>query len=39
MKGFSQKEGVDFIEIFLPIIKMSSIRVIIVLVGSLDCRF
>ena len=36
VKGFSQKEGIDFIEIFSPIVKMSSIRVILGLVAALD---
>ena len=28
MKGFSQKQGIDFDEIFSPVVKMCSIRVI-----------
>ena len=28
MKGFGQKRGVDFEEIFFPVVKMSSIRVV-----------
>ena len=36
VKGFSQKHGVDFDEIFFPIVKMSSIRVVLGLVASLD---
>ena len=36
VKGFSQKEGIDFIEIFSPVVKMSSIRVILGLVVALD---
>ena len=36
VKGFSQKKGVDFEEIFSPVVKMSSIRVILGLVATLD---
>lgn len=36
VKGFSQKEGIDFTEIFSPVVKMSSTRVIVGLVATLD---
>ena len=36
VKGFSQREGIDFDEIFSPVVKMSSIRVILGLAASLD---
>jgi len=36
VKGFVQKEGIDFTEIFSHVIKMSSIRVIIDLVAAVD---
>ena len=36
VKSFSQKHGVDFDEIFSPIVKMSSIRLVLGLVASLD---
>nr|GEX55919.1 retrovirus-related Pol polyprotein from transposon TNT 1-94 [Tanacetum cinerariifolium] len=36
VKGFNQKEGVDFGEIFSYIVKMSSIRVVLVLTASID---
>ncbi|XP_076899584.1 serine carboxypeptidase-like 10 [Bidens hawaiensis] len=36
VKGFSQREGIDFDEIFSPVVKMSSIRVILGLADSLD---
>ena len=29
VKGFSQKKGIDFDEIFSPVVKMSSIRVVL----------
>ena len=36
VKGFSQKQGIDFDVIFSPVVKMSSIRVVLGLVASLD---
>ena len=36
VKGFSQKSGIDFNEIFSPVVKMSSIRVVLSLAASLD---
>ncbi|RVX05220.1 Retrovirus-related Pol polyprotein from transposon TNT 1-94 [Vitis vinifera] len=36
VKGFSQKKGIDFDEIFSPVVKMSSIRVVLGLTASLD---
>lgn len=36
VKGFSQKAGVDFEEIFSPVVKMSSIRFVLGLTASLD---
>ena len=36
VKGFSQKKSIDFDEIFSPVIKMSSIRVVLGLTTSLD---
>ena len=36
VKGFNQKRGIDFDEIFSPSVKMSSIHVILVLATSLD---
>ena len=36
VKGFSQKQWIDFDVIFSPVVKMSSIRVFLGLVASLD---
>ena len=36
VKGFSQKQGIDFDEIFSPVVKMCSIRVILGLVASMN---
>ncbi|KAJ0535983.1 putative RNA-directed DNA polymerase [Helianthus annuus] len=36
VKGFSQRKGIDFDEIFSPVVKMCSIRVILGLAASLD---
>ena len=36
VKGFQQKKGIDFDEIFSPVVKMSSIRTVLGLVVSLD---
>lgn len=35
-KGFTQREGVDFNEIFSPVIKHTSIRIILSMVAQLD---
>lgn len=35
LKGFKQREGVDLGEIFYPVVKMQSIRVVFVLAASL----
>ncbi len=36
VKGFNQTQGIDFDEIFSPVVKMSSIRIILGLTASLD---
>ena len=36
VKGFAQKKGIDFDEIFSPIVKMTSIRIILGLVALED---
>ena len=38
VKGFAQKEGIDFTEFFSSVVKMSSIKVIIGLVADLDLK-
>jgi hypothetical protein len=35
-KGYSQKEGIDFHEIFSPVVKTVSIRIVLALVALLD---
>ena len=39
VKGFAQKKGIDFDEIFSPIVKMTSIRTILSLVAVQDLHF
>ena len=36
VKGFRQKKGIDFEEIFSPVVKMSSIRVALGLVANMN---
>ena len=35
-KGFTQKKGIDFNEIFSPVVKQTSIRVLLALVVAQD---
>jgi hypothetical protein len=35
-KGYSQKEGIDFHEMFSPVVKLVSVRVVLALVVLLD---
>ena len=39
VKGFSQNKGIDFDEIFSPVVKMCSMRVILRLVASMNLEF
>ena len=36
MKGFQQKKGVDFNEIFAPVLKKTSIRMVLSITASMD---
>ena len=36
VKGFQQKKGVDFDEIFAPVVKMTSIRTVLSIATSMD---
>ena len=36
MKGFQQKKGVDFDEIFAPVVKMTSIRTVLSIAANMD---
>ena len=36
MKGFRQKKGVDFDEIFAPVVKMTSIRTVLSIAATMN---
>jgi len=36
VKGFDQKKGIDFEDILSPMVKMSSIRIVLGMAASLD---
>ena len=36
VKGFQHKKGVDFYEIFAPVVKMTSIRMVLSITASMD---
>ena len=36
VKGFSQKKGIDYGEIFSPVVKMSSIRVVLGMAATME---
>ena len=36
MKGFGQRKGVDFDEIFSPVVKMSSMRTVLGITASMN---
>lgn len=35
VKGFGQKKGIDFDQIFSPVVKISSIKIVLALVASI----
>lgn len=35
-KGFTQREGIDYTEVFSPVVKQTSIRIVISLVAQYD---
>ncbi|GKB54102.1 retrovirus-related pol polyprotein from transposon TNT 1-94 [Tanacetum coccineum] len=37
-KGYAQKEGIDYNEVFSPVVKHSSIRILLALVAQLDLK-
>ena len=38
VKGFQQKEGIDYTKIFSPVVKMSTIRLVLEMVKQLDVK-
>ena len=38
-KGYAQKEGVDYNEVFSPVVKHSSIRIFLALVAQFDLGY
>lgn len=36
MKGFTQRKGIDFKEMFSPVVKMSSVKIALNLAGIFD---
>ena len=38
-KGYAQKEGIDYNEVFSLVVKHSSIRILLALAAQLDLKF
>ena len=36
VKGFAQKEGIDFNEIFSPVVRLTTVRVVLVMCATFD---
>ena len=36
VKGYAQKEGIDFNEIFLPVVRLTTVRVVLAMCATFD---
>ena len=39
VKGYTQQEGIDYNEVFSPVVKHSSIQILLVLVAQYELKF
>ncbi|KAH9708912.1 retrovirus-related pol polyprotein from transposon TNT 1-94-like protein [Citrus sinensis] len=39
VKGYAQKEGIDFNEIFSPVVRLTTVRVVLAMCATLDLHF